>query len=130
MRLLRKDYREGEIVVGGVEGMRKPAREAGREITNFRVGCALIQWAYVGCRSFLAYSLTRRGGRFNDDGRFIDDVLAVDHLAIPQLGLVVGLDRRAPFARCPRNRLLVWRRGLRRGCDWGGGGACNGIGTD
>ena len=88
-----KDCREGEIVVGGIESMRKPAGEPGREIANFRVRRALIQSAHVRYRPFLAYSLTRRGGRFNDDGRFIDDVLAVDHLTIAQLRLVVGLDR-------------------------------------
>ena len=32
----------------------------------------------------------------NDD-RFIDDVLALDHLAIPQSGLVAGPDRRVSF---------------------------------
>lgn len=128
MCLLGKDYGEGEIVVGGIEGMGEPAREPGREITNFRIGCTLIQSVHVGYRPFLTYSLTRRGGRFNDDGRFIDDVLAVDHLAIPQLGLFVGLDRRVPLARCPRYSLLVRGRGLRRGgCNGGGRGACNGI---
>ena len=101
--------------------MGEPAREAGGEIGNFRVGYALIQSAHVGRRAILACPLTRQGGRFNDDGRFIDDVLALDHPAIPQLGLVVGLDGRAPFARCPRYRLLVWWRGLRRGGYDGGG---------
>lgn len=128
MGLLGKDCREGEIVVGGVEGMGEPAREPGREITNFRVGCAVIQSTHVGYRPFLTYPLTRRSRRFNDDGRFIDDVLAVDHLTIPQLGLVVELDRRGPFVRCPRFRPLIWGRCLRWcGCGGGGRGACDGI---
>ena len=110
--------------------MGEPARESGREITNFRVRCALIQSAHVRYRTFLTYSLTRRSRRFNDDGRFIDDVLAVDHLTIPQLGLVVELDRRVPFARCPRYGLLVWGRSLRRGrYDGGGRGACYRVGV-
>jgi hypothetical protein len=110
--------------------MGEPARESGREIANFRVGCALIQPAHVRYRTFLTSSLTRRGRRFHDDRRFIDDVLAVDHLAIPQLGLVVGPDRRVPFTRCPRYGFLVWWGSLRwGGCDGEGRSACNGVGV-
>jgi len=101
--------------------MGEPAREAGREIADFRVWCALIQSAHIRQRAVLACPLARQGGRFNDDGWFIDDVLALDHLTIPQLGLVVGLDRGVSFARCPRYRLLVWWRSLRRGGYDGGG---------
>lgn len=60
MSLLGKNYRKGEIVVGGVEGVGEPARESGREIGNFRVGCALIQACHFGYRTFLTYSLARR----------------------------------------------------------------------
>ena len=59
MRLLGKNYGKGEIVGGCAEGVGEPAREAGREITNFRVGCALIQPTHVGYRAFLTYPLTR-----------------------------------------------------------------------
>jgi len=65
--------------------------------------------------AFWACPLTGQGGRFDDDGRFIDDIPAFDHLALLQSGPVAGLDRRVPFGRCPRYRLLTWWRGLRRG---------------
>ena len=48
MCLLGKDCGKSEIVGRGVESMGEPAREAGGEIANFRVGCALIQSAHIG----------------------------------------------------------------------------------